>query len=93
MTAARNLRMSALAGKVAVAAAVLIPAASDGSTEPLDAKAHYMPVQSISYEFGSKFMSGYFVQDAATCFVTLISLKRAIRNTSCLSLPRVFACR
>ena len=41
------------------------PSASTGHAE-------FGPVQSISYEFGSKFVSGYFVPDAATCAVTLM---------------------
>jgi hypothetical protein len=32
----------------------------------------YRPIQSISYEFGSKAMSGYFVQRNSVCVVTLM---------------------
>jgi hypothetical protein len=32
----------------------------------------YRPIQSISYEFGSKAMSGYFVQRNSVCLVTLM---------------------
>ena len=31
-----------------------------------------MPIQSISYEFGSKAMSGYFVSQGSVCLVTLM---------------------
>jgi hypothetical protein len=34
--------------------------------------ARYRPIQSISYEFGSKAMSGYFVQRNSVCVVTLM---------------------
>jgi hypothetical protein len=32
----------------------------------------YRPIQGISYEFGSKVMSGYFVQRNSVCLVTLM---------------------
>jgi hypothetical protein len=47
-------------------------AAASGPSESTAGQARYLPIQSISYEFGSKFMSGYFVQEAATCVVTLM---------------------
>lgn len=47
------------------------------SAAPLEEQASYQPVQSISYEFGSKKLSGYFVQQAATCIVTLVVAERA----------------
>ena len=34
--------------------------------------ARYLPIQSISYEFGSKAMRGYFVQQGSVCVVTLM---------------------
>jgi hypothetical protein len=46
------------------------PAAAGGS--PPEDQARYQPVQSISYAFGSKKLSGYYVQQAATCVVTLM---------------------
>lgn len=55
---------------VAVAAAALDPA------PPAQAGAAYLPSQSISYEFGSKLMSGYFAQKAATCSVILMVADR-----------------
>jgi hypothetical protein len=35
-------------------------------------EATYRPIQSISYEFGSKFMSGYFLQQSSSCLVYLM---------------------
>jgi hypothetical protein len=42
------------------------------SGEPVEGDALYWPIQSISYEFGSKVMSGYFVQRNSVCVVTLM---------------------
>ena len=38
----------------------------------LDSEGKYAPIQSISYDFGSKSMSGYFVEQAARCVVMLM---------------------
>ena len=42
------------------------------SGEPVEGDAHYRPIQSISYTFGSKIASGYFVQQNSVCRVTLM---------------------
>ena len=42
------------------------------SGEPVEGDALYRPVQSISYTFGSKIASGYFVQQNSVCRVTLM---------------------
>jgi hypothetical protein len=39
--------------------------------------AQYRPIQSISYEFGSKFTSGYFVRQGAKCLVTLLVTEKS----------------
>jgi hypothetical protein len=39
--------------------------------------ARYRPIQSISHEFGSKSMSGYFVQQNSVCLVTLMIAERS----------------
>jgi hypothetical protein len=36
----------------------------------------YRPIQSISYEFGSKAMSGYFVQRNSVCAVTMMIVEK-----------------
>ncbi len=64
--------ISAFAATIAVSLWAWAPAASSGSPSPVEDEARYAPIQSISYEFGSKSMSGYFVQQAATCVVTLM---------------------
>ena len=48
------------------------PAVSSQSQALLNNEARYAPIQSISYDFGSKSMSGYFIQQAARCVVMLM---------------------
>jgi hypothetical protein len=37
----------------------------------------YLPIQSMSYEFGSKAMRGYFVSQGSVCVVTLMIIERS----------------
>ena len=62
--------VSVFAGTIAMSLWVGVPAAAGGPPDVDGAR--YVPIQSISYEFGSKSMSGYFVQQSATCIVTLM---------------------
>jgi hypothetical protein len=58
-----------------VAAALAASLCSYGqavSGEPVEGDALYLPIQSISYTFGSKIASGYFVQRNSVCLVTLM---------------------
>ena len=48
------------------------PIASAGSPPALEEKAVFGPIQSIRYDFGSKSMSGYFVDQASACHVVLM---------------------
>jgi hypothetical protein len=59
----------------AFAAALAANLCSSGqavSGEPMEGDALYRPIQSISYTFGSKIASGYFVQQNSVCRVTLM---------------------
>ena len=58
----------------ALAATLLASVAVAAGASPLqvEGRAEFTPIQSISYSFGSKSMSGYFVQDSATCVITLM---------------------
>jgi hypothetical protein len=59
----------------AFAAALAASPCSSGqavSGEPVEGDALYRPIQSISYTFGSKIASGYFVQQNSVCRVTLM---------------------
>jgi hypothetical protein len=49
-----------------------LPALSDESRRQKEGDAGYLPIRSISYEFGSKAMSGYFVPQGSVCVVTLM---------------------
>ena len=48
------------------------PALSDESRRQKEGDTGYLPIQSISYEFGSKALSGYFVPQGSVCLVTLM---------------------
>lgn len=83
-------RALALGGTIAMSLWAWIPTASSGSPPSIDDEATYAPVQSISYEFGSKSVSGYFVQQSATCVVTLmIAEKSEAQESRPLSPTRV----
>jgi hypothetical protein len=69
----RNLPgVSACAAVIAAGLWASSPAAAAESGQ-----ASYLPVQSISYEFGSKAVSGYFVQQAQTCVVALMVAEKS----------------
>src|SRR5262245_21662930 len=62
-----------LFGIAAFAAGLATSGALAGAATPqADGRAQYAPLQSISYVFGSKSMSGYFVRESAACAVTLM---------------------
>jgi hypothetical protein len=53
---------------------------SDASAAPPDVasgQARYKPIQGMTYEFGSKLMTGYFVKQSAACVVTLMITERS----------------
>lgn len=61
---------SAFVGTIGIS--LWAPAAFSESQPPVKEEATYAPIQSISYDFGSKSMSGYFVAQAARCVVMLM---------------------
>jgi hypothetical protein len=73
----KTICISTLAGTIVAGLLALAPPASGGSLGPTEGQTQYLPIQSISYEFGSKFMSGYFVQEAATCSVALMIIEKS----------------
>ncbi|RWK61378.1 MAG: hypothetical protein E5Y65_24820 [Mesorhizobium sp.] len=73
----KTISISSFAGMIAASLWALASPASSGSLGPMEGQTQYLPIQSISYEFGSKFMSGYFVQEAATCFVALMIIEKS----------------
>lgn len=80
-------RIPGLAALLALASLSWSPAASGQSPSPVDADARYAPVQSISYEFGSKMMSGYFVDRSSACLVTLMIAERSDDSDSPMPSP------
>ena len=67
-----TLVVSALAAAIAASFWSSGSAVSGESRLQEEGDALYRPIQSISYEFGSKAMSGYFVQRNSVCVVTLM---------------------
>jgi hypothetical protein len=67
-----SLAVSAFAAAIAASFWSSGPAVSGESRLQKEGDALYRPIQSISYEFGSKVMSGYFVQQNSVCLVTLM---------------------
>jgi hypothetical protein len=57
-------------------------AASSQPRAPIKDKATYAPIESISYDFGSKSMSGYFVDQAARCVVMLMVSEKGDPDTA-----------
>ena len=51
--------------------------ASSGSHEQPERRAEHGPRQAMSYGFGSKFMSGYFIAQAAQCLVNLMIIEKS----------------
>ena len=72
----------AIAGMTVVALLASAPAAISGSPSSSQSHAEYEPVQSISYEFGSKAMSGYFVQEDSACLVMLMIAEKGDPETA-----------
>jgi hypothetical protein len=67
----------AIFGMTVVTLLASAPAAISGSPSSSQSHAEYKPVQSISYEFGSKSMSGYFVQEDSACLVMLMIAEKS----------------
>jgi hypothetical protein len=65
---------SAFAGAVAIG---LWASAASAQSQSVKSEAMYAPIQSISYDFGSKSMSGYFVEQTAKCVVMLMVYEKS----------------
>jgi hypothetical protein len=60
---------SVFAGTVAIS---LWASAASAQSQSVKSEATYAPIQSVRYDFGSKSMSGYFVDQAKRCVVMLM---------------------
>jgi hypothetical protein len=72
MLSKTTLVVSAFAAAVAASFWSSGSAVSGGSRLQEEGDVLYRPIRSISYQFGSKTMSGYFVQRNSICAVTLM---------------------
>ena len=81
-------KKSALAS-VALGVSAWIPAASGSSPVAIEDQVRYVPIQSISYDFGSKSTRGYFAQQDGACFVVLMLTENRDPNALQLSPTRV----
>jgi hypothetical protein len=68
--------IAAAAGVVAVWLETGAMGDSNGLPSLLESQARYGPIQSITYEFGSKLMTGYFVEQSGACVVTLMVIEK-----------------
>src|SRR5271157_5271161 len=68
-----NKKILTIAGTLAVLAAA--PGAISQSVT--QGQEQYQPLQSISYEFGSKQTSGYFVSNAGACLLRLMVIEKS----------------
>ena len=66
-----------IAGSIAVSLSATCPTASGESLSQVEGPTRYEPIQSIRYDFGSKSMSGYFLQRESTCLVTLMVIEKS----------------
>jgi hypothetical protein len=87
-----SLKQATLAGAALVVTSVVSLAignspAWSGSPDPAVEEAEYRPIQSISYAFGSKSTSGYFVQQDGACFVVLMLTENSEPEASRLMSP------
>jgi hypothetical protein len=69
MLIAKIAQASAFAGMVAIS---LWASAASAQSQSVKSEATYAPIQSVRYDFGSKSMSGYFVDQAKKCVVMLM---------------------
>lgn len=77
MMSRKLLGLAAFVGTVAASLGGWSTTASGESPLAVDDHAVYAPVQSIRYDFGSKSMSGYFVQQVGACLVTLMVIEKS----------------
>ena len=65
----KSFQASVFAGAVGIS---LWASAAPAQSQSVKSEAKYAPIQSIRYDFGSKSMSGYFVDQTAKCVVMLM---------------------
>jgi hypothetical protein len=68
--------LSAFAIAIAASFWSSAPAVSGESAPQSEGSVRYRPIQSISYDFGSKSMRGYFVRQGSVCLVSLMVIEK-----------------
>ena len=68
--------IAAFAGTTAICLGSLVSGAS-GESPSLEGQARFELIQTITYEFGSKLTTGYFVQQGGACVVTLMLIENS----------------
>ncbi len=71
------LNRSALAGTLVLSLSASAGPALSGSPAVAREIVIFEPLQSISRDFGSKFMSGYFIQQAGQCVLTMMIIEKS----------------
>ena len=72
----KSINAAAFTGIIVIGMSASIGGAFSGSHEQPETRAEYGPGQAMSYELGSKFMSGYFIEQAAKCLVNLMIIEK-----------------
>jgi hypothetical protein len=78
MPVRKIVQASAFAGTVGIS---LWAAAASAQSQSVKSEAKYAPIQSMRYDFGSKSMSGYFVDQAKRCVVMLMVTEKRDPDT------------
>lgn len=74
----RNMRsITVFAGTIAVCLGSVVSGASGEFLSLTEGQARFEPIQAITYEFGSKLTTGYFVEQAGSCIVTLMVTEKS----------------
>ncbi len=73
----KSINAAALTGIIVVGISAAMGGASSGSHEQPESRAEYGPLQAMSYGLGSKFMSGYFIEQATQCLVNLMIIEKS----------------
>ncbi|MBV8795362.1 MAG: hypothetical protein JO136_10555 [Hyphomicrobiales bacterium] len=82
MVPMKMVRKLAFAGTLAASLWACAAVAFAGSPPAVEDKTIFAPVESIRYDLGSKSMSGYFVERASFCDVTLMVSEATDPQTS-----------
>jgi transposase len=73
----KSINTAAFTGIIVIGISASMGGASSGSHEQPERRAEYGPRQAMSYGLGSKFMSGYFIEQATQCPVNLMIIEKS----------------